>query len=318
MSQRLRLADLPFALLIGVGLAFAGGLTAILTSSTLPQDPLAACATFAATVALRLTTVGLLAPLAILSAVILAAVLSLGHQLWATRRMLRQVLKYSVTPSRAVADAARSAGVAGLDVVADGGVFVFCWGYIRPRVCLSLGLADLLAPDELAAVLRHEAHHARHRDPLKILLGRAVASGLFFLPVAGALRNGFLAGKEICADKAAQNVDDCMALPRALVKMLHADRPTWPAGVLAIGALTPTEARIYSLLEPDEPHRTLPRAVDWVVTLALTAGIFGFSLGSAAAASEETGVFTYCSPAAAHDPALGAPAVPAAIFAALP
>lgn len=318
MSQRLRLADLPFALLMGVGVAFVGGLTLVVARSTLPQDPLAACATLVGTVAARLATVGLLAPLAILSAVILATLLALGHQLWATRRMLKRVLGHAVVPPSDVAESAQQAGVGGLDLVADAGVFVFCWGYFRPRICISLGLVDLLAPTELAAVLRHEAHHARHRDPVKILIGRAVASGLFFLPVAGALRNGFLTGKEICADRAAQNSADSMALPRALVKMLHADRPTWPAGVLAIGALSPTEARIYSLLEPEGAHRTLPSALDWVVTLALTAGIFGFSLGSAAAAGEDPGVFEYCSPAAAHVSTLGAPGAFAATLAVLP
>jgi hypothetical protein len=80
--------------------------------------------------------------------------------------------------------------------------------------------------------------------------------------------------------------------------MLHADRPSWPAGVLAIGALSPTEARIHSLLEPQAEYPTLPRAFDWIATLALTAGIFGFSLGSAAAAQDDSGVFAHCSPAA--------------------
>jgi Zn-dependent protease with chaperone function len=304
--HRLRLAELPLALLVTVGLAFPAGLVAILATSTLPPDPLGACVTVAATLMARLTTVGLLAPLGILCAVVLASLLALSHQLWATRRVLGKILQHRVATPAQVLGAAREAGVARLDVVADRGVFVFCHGFLRPGVCLSLGCAELLAQDELAAVLRHEAHHARHRDPLKILLGRTVASGLFFLPVAGALRNGFLTGKEICADRAAQRVDDALALPRALVKMLQADRPSWPAGVLAIGSLSPTEARIVSLIEPDRSYPTLPRALDWIVTLAVTAGIFGFSLGSAAAAKEDSGVFAHCSPAATLSPAWAA------------
>ena len=56
--------------------------------------------------------------------------------------------------------------------------------------------------------------------------------------------NGYLAGKEICADRdaAAGRASGEQALARALLKLLGAERPIWPSGVLAIGALTPTEA----------------------------------------------------------------------------
>jgi beta-lactamase regulating signal transducer with metallopeptidase domain len=222
----------------------------------------------------------------LVAVVLLSAALALGHQLWATRQVMRRVLAARVDAPARVRTAAAAAGVPGVDVVADPSVFTFCYGFIRPRVCLSTGLIALLDEAELRAVLRHEAHHARHRDPLKILVSRTVASGLFFLPLAGALRNSFLARKEICADAEATRPETDYSLARALVKMLTAERPSWPAGVLAIGAFSPTEARIQNLLQPGAATpELLPSAVDWIVSAALVAGIFGFSYGSAHAAS---------------------------------
>ena len=51
----------------------------------------------------------------------------------------------------------------------------FCGGLIRPRIYLSDAAARELEPDELRAVVAHEAHHADRRDPLRLLLSRAVA-----------------------------------------------------------------------------------------------------------------------------------------------
>jgi hypothetical protein len=300
MKPARRPADLPLLLLVGLALLFVTGLGALMAAGGLPDDPIGACSTAVAAAAARLTTLGILAPAGILSVVLLAAGLALTHQLVATRRLLRELLDVRVATPSAVRQAAASAGLTDLDVVADGRAFVFCYGYMAPRVCISTALCALLSNEELGAVLRHEAHHVRHRDPLRILVGRTFASGLFFLPAGGALRNGFLTGKEICADREAIAAGDALALPRALVKMLGAERPQWPAGVLAVGAMTPTEARIHSLLDEGAPD-TLPRVMDWIATVAVVAGIFGFSIGSAAA-REDRRVLGSCSPpvAAAH------------------
>ena len=84
--------------------------------------------------------------------------------------------------------------------------------------------------------------------------------------------------------------------------MLGAERPTWPAGVLAVGALTPTEARIRHLVEPEAAGATWPRPADWIVSLALMAGIFGFSHGTAVASRSEP-IHASCTPVALVGPA---------------
>jgi hypothetical protein len=78
----------------------------------------------------------------------------------------------------------RLCGEANIDGVAvvlvdDPRPLVFCAGLLRPRVYLSVGARRRLGPRALLAVLAHEAHHARRRDPLRLLvvgsLGRALA-----------------------------------------------------------------------------------------------------------------------------------------------
>ncbi len=50
----------------------------------------------------------------------------------------------------------------------------FCAGLVRPRVYVSSGAVERLSADALAAVVEHEAHHAVRRDPLRILVARAI------------------------------------------------------------------------------------------------------------------------------------------------
>lgn len=57
----------------------------------------------------------------------------------------------------------------------------FCAGLLRPRVYVTQGAIAGLDAAELTAVLAHEAHHARRRDPLRLfatrVLGHALAPG---------------------------------------------------------------------------------------------------------------------------------------------
>jgi beta-lactamase regulating signal transducer with metallopeptidase domain len=83
----------------------------------------------------------------------------------------------------------------------------FCVGLLRPRVYLSRGAAELLTGEERLAVLAHEFHHARRRDPLRLLVTRSVGAGLFFLPALARLARRHAALTELAADEAAEEVD---------------------------------------------------------------------------------------------------------------
>lgn len=278
-------ADGPVALLAVLATALVLGLAALAWRHALPYDPFVSCETPETTFLARLGTLGLLLPVGVLAEVVLATLLAVGHQLWVTRRVLHGVFRRRAGLDTRLTRVAALAGLSGkLDLVRDEAVFTFCHGLARPRVCLSSGLVGMLDDAELLAVLRHEAHHLRFHDPVKILLSRALSSGLFFLPLARALHDAYLAAKELTADAAAASGGDDLPLARALVKMLQAQRPAWPAGVLAVGSFSPTEARLQELLDPGSVSLRLPSLTDWLVSAAIVAGIFGFSHGAAAAA----------------------------------
>lgn len=86
---------------------------------------------------------------------------------------------------------------------ADPAPRAFCAGLLRPRVYVSSGARRQLSASQLEAVVAHEAHHARRRDPLRLASGRVLARALFFLPALGRLGDQHAALAELAADHAA-------------------------------------------------------------------------------------------------------------------
>jgi hypothetical protein len=130
-------------------------------------------------------------------------------------------------------------------VVADAQPRAFCAGLLRPRVYVSAGAVALLDEAALNAVLAHERHHARRRDPLRFAAGRVLAHALFFLPELGLLLERQQALAELSADESA--VDGVPAQRSALARAMlsFSDAPTGDGG----GGIDP--ARIdYLLGEP--------------------------------------------------------------------
>lgn len=112
-----------------------------------------------------------------------------------------------------------SASVEGVPVtlLADGRPQAFCAGYLRPRVYLSTGAWASLAEEELQAVIAHERHHLRRRDPLRIAVVRILADGLFFMPVLPRLAERYVSLAELAADEAALRDRDPSILAGALL-----------------------------------------------------------------------------------------------------
>jgi Zn-dependent protease with chaperone function len=92
------------------------------------------------------------------------ALRSLRRQLAAQRRLR------AVPVARALTVAGH-----GVAVLGDPRPLAFCSGLRRPRVYVTSGALARLAPDELRAVVEHEAHHARRRDPLRLLVAQTLA-----------------------------------------------------------------------------------------------------------------------------------------------
>lgn len=101
----------------------------------------------------------------------------------------------------------------------------FCAGLLRPRVFLSAAARERLSQAELRAVLAHEGHHVRRRDPLRLLVARILAAALFFVPALGRLERRYGELAELAADEAAVRTAGSAALASALLKLGGSDHP---------------------------------------------------------------------------------------------
>ena len=88
-------------------------------------------------------------------------------------------------------------------VIAGTRAQAFCVGFLRPHIYVSRVALERLTECELAAVVAHEAHHARRRDPLRQVLLTVLADSLFFLPGLRRLEQRYQELAELAADEAA-------------------------------------------------------------------------------------------------------------------
>ena len=166
-----------------------------------------------------------------------------------------------------VVERRRIAG-ASVDVFSHPSALAFCAGLVRPRIYVSTETIDALDCAELEAVIAHERHHARKRDPLRIFIAGVLSDGLFFAPALRRLADRYSALAELAADRAAVRVhrDDPGPLASALLAFENAD----PA-VVGIAA-----ERVDQLLG-DAPRWDLPLALAaWAVTMI--AGVAALAL----------------------------------------
>jgi Zn-dependent protease with chaperone function len=109
----------------------------------------------------------------------------------------------------------------------------FCAGLFNPRVYVSSGAVASLDETALDAVIAHEAHHARRRDPLRVAIGRVLARALFFVPGLAELARRQQNLAELGADESAMNVgpDSRSALARAMLTLSESSPPDGSVGI---------------------------------------------------------------------------------------
>ncbi len=114
-------------------------------------------------------------------------------------------------------------------------------GAFRPRLFIAGQLLDTLAPEEIAAAIRHEAGHLAMRDNLKRVLLRACRDALTIIPCGRSLDDAWAEAAEAAADEYAARAGAPVALDlaAALVKIARmipqGAKPTMPAGAFLIG-----------------------------------------------------------------------------------
>lgn len=247
-------ADRAFALLVLLALAASAILLALLATllpraEQLLQRGAEDASDLVAILLLALATVGISLGFG-----------SLFRQLYATLRLIRTLLARRVPIPRRVLGAARGLGIADrLDVVDDPRPFSFCYWFIRPRICLSTTLVRRLDAEELRAVLLHERYHLLHRDPLRLVIARYFAAGLYVVPVVDDLVGHFALEKELAADQdAVVALGEVRPLAAALYKLLP-DADDVSLGLLVpVGSLSVTAARIDQLVEGRAVPLTIP------------------------------------------------------------
>ena len=119
-----------------------------------------------------------------------------------------------------------------------------------------------------------------HRDPLRIVIARYFAAGLYVVPVVDELATFYALQKELAADDDAVRITGVAPLARALYKLLP-DAPGELGLLLPVTGLSVTEARIERLVA----GRDLPLRV----TRASLGLSFGALLGAAVLVSVRVG-----------------------------
>jgi len=237
-------ADRVFTIMLGLALASSTILLALLLTLAPRVEQLAARGAE--------DTADIVVALVLLLAVcgISLGLLTLFRQLAATAVLIRRLVAQKVALPLSVVVAARGLDLDGrIDVVADQRPFSFCYWFLRPRICLSTALVERLEPDELRAVLHHERYHLRQRDPLRQIVARYFAAGLYVVPVVDELLSFHTLQKEIEADQEAVRASgDVRSLASALYKLLP-DADDVSLGLLVpVSSLSVTEARIDQLV----------------------------------------------------------------------
>ena len=237
-------ADRVFTMMLGLALASSTILLALLLTLAPRAEQLAARGAE--------DTADVVAVLVLVLAVcgIALGLVTLFRQLVATAVLIRRLVAQKIELPASVVLAASGLRLDGrIDVVTDERPFSFCYWFLRPRICLSTALVERLDHEELRAVLYHERYHLRQRDPLRQIVARYFAAGLYVVPVVDELLSFHTLQKEIEADQEAVRASGGVrSLASALYKLLP-DADDVSLGLLVpVSSLSVTEARIDQLI----------------------------------------------------------------------
>ncbi|MBA3653251.1 MAG: M56 family metallopeptidase [Actinobacteria bacterium] len=143
------------------------------------------------------------------------------------------------------------------------------------QVVVSAGLVETLTPEQLDAVVRHEAAHLQHRHARLLLMSGAIRSALWYVPVARLSCHVLETALERWADEEAAGPS---AAERSVVReaLWRVTESTSSPGVAAFAGPATIAERLDALTSP-APARSLARSL---LVGASVVGAFGFALAA--------------------------------------
>lgn len=195
--------------------------------------------------------------------------------LFALFRTVKRILRTMTFVERAErnafpsSNAPRVPSLENVTLFEDSSPLAFTGGFLKPRIFLSTKLVEILDDKELRAVVLHESHHQRSKDPLKGLVVSFVSDFLFFLPVSSFLKRTFHLTSELTADAySISSQSDPLDLVSSLLKVQKLNGPA------ASWFFDPTTERAKQLLgQPATIMLPLKKALFTMVLLVITAFI---------------------------------------------
>jgi Zn-dependent protease with chaperone function len=212
--------------------------------------------------------------LAIAFVVIVRGGWSIGQQVRSTRRFVRLFLPLRETPPARLRTLLEAHNLSAENIVYLNLTVphAFCLGFWRPRIWLTSDLINLLSDEELTVVLAHEVYHCRRRDPLRLLISRALKSAFFFLPLVGDLANFVELQQEIAADQSViEYLGDDLPLLCTLQKLLTQDMKGTPLPSATFTPFNVTEARLRRLIYPSQstPFSWRDTMANWAINVGM-------------------------------------------------
>ena len=149
----------------------------------------------------------------------------------------------------------------------------FTLGLWKPKIYVSSGICSYLSRKELTAVILHETHHKRCKDPLKLFVIQILHALNYFLPINRYLINQYSSASEKAADDSAINFSrEPLELASALVKLSKSKlMDTLSTSAAFSKEQNIVEDRISRLLET---HRSLPYLGKKHLYLSCIASVF--------------------------------------------
>ncbi len=186
---------------------------------------------------------------------LMLGILSFLIQLFKTNMLLKKLLLRRVIMPKRVWKIIFPLGLGNnVYLVNDKNLFSFCAGIVLPRIIITTGLVESLTNKELEAVFLHEQAHLQSRDPLKIILGKTLASMFFFLPIFSQLNRNMNATNEILADRFVLNSQRGTIYLRGALKKILRTPQVALATVPGIASPDHLEIRIRRLMNPTIQH----------------------------------------------------------------